>query len=521
MKTGKTAPTRAVIYVRQSKTHDDSISQELQEAACRDYAARKGYEVVATEADIDFSGLDMKKRRGLARALGKFTDRQAEVLIVWRWSRLSRKRYDQAYLMQKIEDAGGRVESALEPTDPTAAGEFSRDMLLAMAAFESKQKSETWNQTHERRLEKGLPASGTKYFGYIKFHDRYEIHEEMAQHIREAYRMFIDGKGTHLIAKMLNAANARDMVWETKDGESWLEVRDEWNAAKVYTVLRYDFYRGKIMHEGKEYPGDHTPLISEATWQAFQKATKREAMIPAAEKGNDYWLARLVKCGHCGGAMSKSETKVGKYLRCRGKASGTSCPGVRCRQDHVETAVWVWLLDHLDDLANQLPSDDDAKHAADEAVVTTRQAMDAASKAITDLQLMAVRMSWNDSQIRGAMDELQPELERATTAHEEALARQGSFTPAADVMERWKRGMELRDKLAMEQPIYDDDGNIIGPPAEADPEFRARVTEEFAADLRAIIKSITVSPKFADKSGRLRKGETRPVRLERYKIEAA
>lgn len=519
MKTGNAASTRAVIYVRQSRTHDGSISQELQEASCREYAQRKGYEVVATEADIDFSGLDMKKRKGLARAMDLFTDRKADLLIVWRWSRLSRKTYDQAYLINEIEKAGGRVESAMEPTEPGAAGEFSRDMLLAMAAFESKQKSETWKQTHDRRLAKGLPASGTKYFGYIKYPDRYEVHEEMAQHIREAYRMFIDGKGTHLIAKMLNSSGAHEQITVKEDGEHIMEKRGEWNATKVLQVLRYDFYRGKIMHEGKEYPGAHQAVISDATWHAFQKATKREAMIPSAEKGNDYWLSRLVKCGHCGGAMSRAENKSGKYLRCRGKANGTSCPGVRCRQDHVEWAVWVWLLDHLDDLANQLPSDDDAKHAADEAVVTTRAAMEAASKAITDLQLMAVRMSWNDSQVRGAMDELQPELERATAEYEEALARQGSFTPAADVMERWKRGMELRNKLAMEQPVYDDDGNIIGPAQEADPEFQAKVTAEFAADLRAIIKSITVSPDFPDKTGRLRKGETRPVQLERYTIE--
>ena len=134
---------------------------------------------------------------------------------------------------------------------------------------------------------------------------------------------------------------------------------------------------------------------------------------------------------------------------------------------------------------------------------------------------MAVRMAWDDSQIRGAMDELQPELERATADYEEALARQGEFTPAADMMERLQRGIELRDKLAMTQPVYDDDGNMIGPPEEATPEFQAEVAAEFVSDLRKIIKSITVSPDFPDKTGRLRKGETRPVQLERYMIESA
>ena len=85
--------------------------------------------------------------------------------------------------------------------------------------------------------------------------------EEVARHLREAYRMYIDGKGTDLIAKRLNEANARDSVWQSKDGESWLETRDEWTAQKVLTVLRYDFYRGEIGHRGEECPEAAHPAL--------------------------------------------------------------------------------------------------------------------------------------------------------------------------------------------------------------------------------------------------------------------
>ena len=56
---------RAVIYTRQSVAREESVSLEMQEAACREYAAKRGYQVHTTVSahgdevrrDVDFPAL--------------------------------------------------------------------------------------------------------------------------------------------------------------------------------------------------------------------------------------------------------------------------------------------------------------------------------------------------------------------------------------------------------------------------------------------------------------------------------
>lgn len=54
-------------------------------------------------------------------------------------------------------------------------------------------------------------------------------------------------------------------------------------------------------------------------------------------------------------------------------------------------------------------------------------------------------------------------------------------------MEQRMREMELRSKLAMEEPIYDDSGNIVGLSPWRIRSPKAEFTEGFAVDHRAII----------------------------------
>lgn len=57
--------TRAVIYVRQSVARVDSISLELQESACREYARNRGYTVTHVCADCGVSGLQFIRPAGM------------------------------------------------------------------------------------------------------------------------------------------------------------------------------------------------------------------------------------------------------------------------------------------------------------------------------------------------------------------------------------------------------------------------------------------------------------------------
>lgn len=134
-------PPRAVIYVRQSTHKEESISLELQETACREYCIRMGYVVVEVIPDPGITGRTWIKRAGVQKAMACVENGDAEIIVLWRWSRLSRRRLHWAVATDRIETIGGRIESATEPVDTaTAAGKFARGMLGEVAAFESEDR---------------------------------------------------------------------------------------------------------------------------------------------------------------------------------------------------------------------------------------------------------------------------------------------------------------------------------------------------------------------------------------------
>ena len=147
---------RAALYLRQSTYREESISLELQETACRTYAAQQGYEVVAVEQDPGISGRKWDNRPGVQKVMGLLEDKGADVIVLWKWSRLSRSRLHWAVAADKVETLGGRIESATEPVDvSTSTGRFTRGMLTEMAAFESERIGDSWKETQARRISMG------------------------------------------------------------------------------------------------------------------------------------------------------------------------------------------------------------------------------------------------------------------------------------------------------------------------------------------------------------------------------
>src|SRR5699024_5935988 len=157
MNSPQSSQKRAVIYKRQSTAREESISLELQETACRDYAARHGYTVVAVEADPGISGRTFA-RPGVQAVMAMVERGEADVILLWKWSRLSRNRLDWYQAADKAQQAGGRIESATEPIDTsTSIGRLSRGMMIEIAAFGSERAGDQWREAHERRVRTGRP----------------------------------------------------------------------------------------------------------------------------------------------------------------------------------------------------------------------------------------------------------------------------------------------------------------------------------------------------------------------------
>lgn len=280
-------PPRAVLYLRQSVSRDDSISIELQEIAGRDYCAQHGYDVVAVEVDAGMSGRNWSKRPAVQRVMEMVEAKSADVIVLWKWSRLSRNRKDWAVAADRVDIAGGRIESATEPIDTaTASGRFARGVMTEYAAFQSEQIGEQWQEVFARRANLGLPPTGSIPWGWEKTDDGVTITSENASIIRAMYQLYSEGRGLVYIANWLNARGIR-----TKRGMTW-------QFASVRSCLESPFHAGYITYGGTEHKGAHEPIISRDDYDRFME-TRQDRTIAKKPRTSPYLLSTICLC-HCG-----------------------------------------------------------------------------------------------------------------------------------------------------------------------------------------------------------------------------
>ncbi len=291
---------RAVLYLRQSKEREDSESIETQEYLGREYCRERGYDVVDVKVDV-VSGRKWDTRPGVVETLQLVEEARADVIVLWKWSRLSRNRLHWALADDRVKLAGGRIESVTEPIDTsTASGRFARGVMTEYAAFQSESIGEVWAETLKRRQRAGLLPSGGDRYGYERDGDTYTPHPVEAPALREAYLRYVSGVGTAALSRWLNDEGHR-----SKRGH-------EWSQKSIRATMITGFAAGLIRVKGKYYPGAHDAIISPDLWDAF---LARIASNVTPTRGRRRMASGLLRC-LCGERMyltSVSRDGVGDY----------------------------------------------------------------------------------------------------------------------------------------------------------------------------------------------------------------
>jgi len=331
---------RAVLYLRQSTFREESISLELQETAAREHAEREGYDVVAVEADPGISGRTFD-RPAVKRAMAAVADGAADVIVLWKWSRLSRSRKDWAVAADAVEQRGGRIESATEAIDTsTSTGRLARGVMVEFAAFESERIGDVWRETHARRLAEGKPINGKARFGYTYDRDqKLHIPDPVAGPVlAEAYRRYIAGESFY-------ALNAWIRETGVPPAAGYGPQARPWHARTLRRVLDSGFGAGLLLVDGEHRPGAHDPVITEGEWLQYRARRAERAARPRTER-SQYLLSGLIRCGTCGGPMQYSARPAkesGPQIRCREAVEGRGHERGITLAVHAENAVLEWL----------------------------------------------------------------------------------------------------------------------------------------------------------------------------------
>ena len=130
-------PILAIIYARvSSDAQDVNNSIEAQISECELYASHNNMVVVKVYIDEAESGRSDDRaqfQQMVADATAK--DKPCEVILVWKFSRFSRDRVDNAIYKTRLKKRGVRIVSIKEPTDDSPAGQFMESVIEDVDAF--------------------------------------------------------------------------------------------------------------------------------------------------------------------------------------------------------------------------------------------------------------------------------------------------------------------------------------------------------------------------------------------------
>ena len=104
----------AVIYARYSSTQqtENSIDGQLRE--CNRFAEFHGYTVIGTYIDRAKSGTSVEERTDFLRMIEDAKKQQFAYVIVYRFDRFARNRYDSVIYKKQLANYGVRVISTAE-----------------------------------------------------------------------------------------------------------------------------------------------------------------------------------------------------------------------------------------------------------------------------------------------------------------------------------------------------------------------------------------------------------------------
>ncbi|MDJ0323209.1 recombinase family protein [Cryobacterium sp. PH31-AA6] len=338
--TPRAAMDKACIYIRQSTAREESISSALQEHEGRRYASAHGYEVLSVVEDIGISGRTFK-RPGITKVMAAIEAGEIDVVIVWKWSRISRSRLDWAVAADRVQTAGGRIESATEPLDTTTStGRLARGMMTEFAAFESERIGDGWKETHARRIRNGLPANGKPRFGYEYAKGAgFTVDAVSGPVLRQAFTRYLGGQSMYSLVQWLNAGGTRPVGGYGVKGDGL------WSDRTLRRVMDSGFAAGFISSGGELSPGAHEAILTPPEWDAYREARGRRSTYGRIER-SEYLLSGMVWCA-CGSKMTAGQFgagKVAKY-RCKDAHSKRTHSGGYATASLVEAAVFAWLVE--------------------------------------------------------------------------------------------------------------------------------------------------------------------------------
>ena len=131
----------AVIYARFSSHNQQEQSVDGQVRYCTQYAEAHNMRIIGTYVDRAMSGTN-DNRPDFQQMIKDSENKQFQVVLVWKFDRFARNRYDSAFYRRALKNNGVTVTSVTESVGEGSEAIILEAILDAMADAYSKQLAE-------------------------------------------------------------------------------------------------------------------------------------------------------------------------------------------------------------------------------------------------------------------------------------------------------------------------------------------------------------------------------------------
>ena len=288
--------------------------------ALRDYAEKNGYVIAREDIDEAESGR-IADRPQFRRMLDEASraDSPFQEILVWKFSRFTRKRGHAVAFKSMLRKRGIRVTSITEHADDSPTGKLMEAIIESVDEFYSANLAQEVLRGMREAASRGFWIGIYSPYGYRKVQvqdgakkrPKLELDPPADGVVRRIFQMALHGTSTLDITKTLN-----------KEGIASPQG-NRWTKTTIHRILTNETYTGTLVW-GTRAKENVPPVRVEDAFPAivsrddFERVTailgsKAPAKIHPRRAASPYLLSGIVRCETCGNALTAHEAKSGQF----------------------------------------------------------------------------------------------------------------------------------------------------------------------------------------------------------------
>ena len=352
-------PTPAALYARVSGDRQDvDLSVSAQLRALRDYAEKNGYAVVSEYVDEAESGriADRPQFRKMLDAAER-SDAPFREILVWKFSRFTRRREHAVVFKSMLRRRGVRVVSITEHADDSPTGKLMEAIIESVDEFYSENLAQEVMRGLRESASRGFWVAPVPPHGYRKVEvqdgaskrQKLELNPPADAVMRRIFEMALYGESVLDIARTLN-----------REGIPTARAK-RWNKTTIHAMLTNEAYTGTLIWGATakdglgavRVEGAFPAIVSREEFQEVGRMlqAKAPARVHPRRAASRYLLSGLVKCQTCRRALTAAEAKSGRYTYyvCQSliKRGRGSCETPRLNAKRFERLIIEQIRDHI------------------------------------------------------------------------------------------------------------------------------------------------------------------------------